>query len=76
MSETLQPLNRTEEYLAAVLKELIKVNSSLIQVASELQQLTHAATQKQPIQVQLDAMRLSEAIDAAQAKRVKSQMKR
>jgi hypothetical protein len=76
VSEILQPLNRTEEFLAAVLKELIKVNSSLIQVASELQKLNQSATQKQPIQVQLDAMRLSEAIDAAQAKRAKSQMKR
>lgn len=76
MSETLQPLNRTEEYLAAVLDALITIKNGLIDVESELQKLNQSATQKQPIQVQLDAMRLSEAIDAATQKRAKSQIKR
>lgn len=71
-----QPVTNTDVYLAAVLDALIDVNERLARVEIELQNLNKAATQKQPIQVQLDAIRLSEAIDAAQAKRTKSQMKR
>jgi hypothetical protein len=69
VSAPLQPLNNTEVYLAAVLEVLFEIKS-------ELRQLNQSATQKQPIQVQLDAMRLSEANDQAHEKRNQSKLVR
>jgi len=71
-----QPITETHIYLAAILVQLQKISNSLDGVTNALQQLNNAAMQKQPIQVQLDAMRLADAIDQAQAKRVKQPMKR
>lgn len=70
------PVTNTDVYLSAVLNALIEVNERLERVENELQQLNNAATQKQPIQVQLDAMRLSEYIETAQNKRTKTQLKK
>lgn len=76
MSELPQPITSDQLYMAAILIQLQTIANSLDSVTNALQQLTNAAMQKQPIQVQLDAMRLADAIEAAQAKRVKQPIKR
>jgi hypothetical protein len=75
MSELPQPVTTDHLYMAAILIQLQKISNSLDGVTNALQQLNNAAMQKQPIQVQLDAMRLSEAIEDAHDKRMKKPIK-
>lgn len=65
-----QPITNTDVYLAAVLNALIEVNEKLTQVASELQQLSAAVTQK-PV-VQLDVVKLADSITSVLQKQHKS----
>lgn len=71
MSELPQPVTTDHLYMAAILIQLQKISNALEDVARVL-----ATVQKPSIQVQLDTARLVDAIEAAQNKRSKSQMKK